>query len=304
MKTSVIESLQAFVLARPPVVAFTLSVIAITLAIFLVAFRIKDKELILDLHAQEDWKNFLGHLSNQKFCINMSSFEESSRLTVINEPQPSSVTKLQNMTFIPVTINNITVSQKELLRSLVRGGVVKFDGFFRLEGWKKSCPHHKKSALESDDSVSFALIMPSKSIESMENVSSCMYLIGPSELFPTVNSTHMSTNSAPFEQCQSLTDNVRERVGVKMVPYDTVGHSEDSVCSRDNTVQFSHDSTNLGPKIYLTENDRMQIFSNLLLAGYVSLGVISILLLTAVLQGRSLVLFRQHSLLPTKETMT
>lgn len=51
--TLVIESLQAFVLDRPPIVAFFFSLIAITMTIFLVAFYIKEKDLVLDPHTQE-----------------------------------------------------------------------------------------------------------------------------------------------------------------------------------------------------------------------------------------------------------
>lgn len=59
MKTSIAGSLQAFILDRPPVVAFTLSLAAITMTIFLVAFYFKDKDLIVDSHAQEVISVFL-----------------------------------------------------------------------------------------------------------------------------------------------------------------------------------------------------------------------------------------------------
>lgn len=53
MRASVVESLHAFFLARAPVVAFTLSLIAMAFSLFLVAFYIKDNDLLLNLHAQE-----------------------------------------------------------------------------------------------------------------------------------------------------------------------------------------------------------------------------------------------------------
>lgn len=281
--TLIVESLQAFLLSRPPIVAFFFSLLAITLTIFLVAFYIKDKDLILNPHAQEDWKSLMKYFNSQELCMNISNSQESFNITTQLKHQVS--TNTFNGTCFPVQIN---MSNHSLLFKQVNA--VWLEGYISLKDWERSCTNHI-SPLGGNANVAIALLVPAGLVYS-KNDSSWVYLSGlPHPQLTSSNHCHYVKMPSPV---------ITGKISSKLQSYEDI--LENGACWPGEKIQFSNISS-AAPEAYLTTDDKIQIFSHLVQIGLAFCGVLFLLLTAGVVQGRTLVLTRRHTLLPTKEML-
>lgn len=296
MKTSLAGSLQAYVCARPPAVTFFLSVIGITLAVLLVAFNIQNMDVAYDLRLKEDWINLMDLLSKQKLCTNMSENNQTSLST------PTEVARLSNATFLPVKIKHLNVNQFSWLDW--KSKPIAFVGNISLKGLKKSCDAEVKES----ENVTLILVIPSAgSVDSLDDVTSCVHFLGPSHLFLPTSLTSGVPSFVTSEICSHLNVSEQARNFYVLQDRSEMGQTEaktnSKVCKIEDTITLSYDPKIYRPQVQLTEAEKLKIFSNLMLGVYFLLGFICALLLIAILQGRKLLITPRHTLLPSKETL-
>ncbi|XP_034237055.1 uncharacterized protein LOC117642707 [Thrips palmi] len=283
--TLVLESLQSFILARPPIVTFFISLVAITLTIFLVAFYIKDKDLVLDPHAREDWNSLLKYLNSQELCI---SIHNSSTVTTGMKREAAMLTDSLNGICFPVQINNLHANQSVLFRL---ANSIQLVGHISLKEWERSCSNHV-SQLERNASVAITLIVPAGL--KTQNASSWVFLSGLPH--PQLPSSNLCQNvEVPSQVAGKISLN-------NFSNFQSYSEVNNSVCRTDELIRLLYISSSM-PEVYLTMDDKLQIYSHLLQIGCVFLGILFLLLISGVVQGRTLVLTRQHTLLPTKEIL-
>lgn len=292
MKLSICGSLQAFIVARPPVVAFAFSLVAITLTIFLVALYIKDKNLILDPHTPEDWNSLKHHLANQKFCIKQPYLNQSSETS---KPLPSLLETLKNGTMLPAVVNNLNINlwSSHPASEISRSTFFVLTKHISVKGWERSCRFKEKFPSDDGEPLTLTIIVPPAHLS--ENSLPCVFLSGPSNFHWLTTSN--TTETLLRNQCQ--VSNEKRVIYLTPIEYES---GMNSICSINNTVEISYDHSGFVPKTYLTEKDKVQIFSNLIFVDVILVVLILMLLLYAILKGRELSHTSRHTLLSTKET--
>lgn len=263
--TSPLINLKGFATSRPPLVIFTLCIIAFGVTTFCLAYIIGHSDSLPNPDNKSDWKTFLKHLSSIDLCILTDDITPNKPIMNVNRSSDDSDEVNGNVSI------SVTASLS-LIHQLVNlpPNVTVLSGAISIDNWDGSCL----------DPVPVASHILNLSIAVPQNISSqevCVVVSGPRGLLPPTN------RGVPLS-CPNVIQSSEHGLTARLVARER-GDYEDEWCPNGAVVKMEY-RQNPQLIVTLTVQDRSLMNLHLVHTSYFLFVMAMTLICYALIKGK------------------